>query len=104
MPTVTFVRSDESASTFEAPVGATVMTVAVSHGVSGIVGECGGSLACASCHVYLEQGYGLPTMGTEEDAMLDGTEAPRTDASRLGCQLVLSSVDQDVVVRVAEEL
>jgi ferredoxin, 2Fe-2S len=65
------------------------METAVRHGVPGIVGECGGSLSCATCHVLVDPAdlEGLPPMGEMEDEMLYGTAVDRTDTSRLSCQI-----------------
>jgi ferredoxin, 2Fe-2S len=72
--------------------GTTVMRAAVTNGVPGIVGECGGQAMCATCHVYVREGFldRLPAMSEDEDEMLDEAAAPRHPVrSRLGCQLRL---------------
>ncbi|GAA0964946.1 2Fe-2S iron-sulfur cluster-binding protein [Acrocarpospora macrocephala] len=81
--------------------GESVMSNAIAHGIEGIVGECGGFLSCASCHVYVVGTLdGLPPLGDLEDAMLEGTAAPRRDSSRLGCQLFIEPPRDGVEIEV----
>jgi len=81
-----------------------IMRAAVNHDVDGIVGECGGQLMCATCHVYVEKvGSGsLPEMSEDEDMMLDTTASPRLPNSRLSCQLLVGPTLDDVVVTLPE--
>lgn len=76
--------------TVEARVGQSVMEAAVHHAVPGIIGECGGACACATCHVYLlppwSERVGL-AQGMEAE-MLELTHEPRS-SSRLACQVHL---------------
>ncbi|MFM9920021.1 2Fe-2S iron-sulfur cluster-binding protein [Lacisediminihabitans sp. H27-G8] len=99
MPTITYIAQDDSEVTLDAQPGDSVMETAVRNGVPGIVAECGGSLSCATCHVFLcEESMGaFPPMQDLEDDMLDGTAVDRQENSRLSCQLSLSD---GVVVRV----
>lgn len=81
--------------------GESVMEAAVREGVDGIVGECGGNLMCATCHVYVDSKLShLPDISDEEDAMLDCAEAERRDCSRLSCQLVADDSYDGLVLRV----
>ena len=91
MPTVTFTDSDGNQRTVEATAGDSVMETAVRNGVTGIVAECGGSLSCATCHVFVDEQDldKLPDMGDMEDEMLYGTTEERQENSRLSCQLTL---------------
>jgi len=72
--------------------GGNMMEAAVANNVAGVLGECGGSLSCATCHVYVDAEWAerVGEVGDFEDAMLDVTEAERTDASRLSCQIAAS--------------
>jgi 2Fe-2S ferredoxin len=65
------------------------MAAARKNGVPGIVAECGGSLTCASCHVYVNDAWlaKLEPVGPDEDEMLDEVASPRQPNSRLSCQL-----------------
>ena len=57
--------------------GTNMMEAAVANNVPNVIGECGGSLACATCHVYVDAAWSSQTgaAGEFEDAMLDATEA-----------------------------
>ena len=100
MPTITFTQPDGSALTLDAADGTSLMRAAVSNGVDGIVGECGGQAMCATCHVYVRPEYAstLPEIGDDEDEMLDCTAAERTDRSRLGCQITVGGDLPEIVV------
>ena len=88
-PAVTLVSAAGVATRLAVPPGWSVMAAAVAAGVDGIVGECGGSQMCATCHVYVDPAHTdrLPPMGPTEDAMLDSAAAPRLSNSRLSCQI-----------------
>lgn len=91
MPTVTFTDAEGVDRTVEAAAGDSVMETAVRNGVPGIVAECGGSLSCATCHVFVDPQdlEKLPAMEEMEDEMLYGTSEDRQDCSRLSCQIRL---------------
>ena len=73
----------------DAAAGDSVMEVAMRNGVPGIVAECGGSLSCATCHVFVAEAdlAVLPPMEEMEDEMLWGTAVDRQPNSRLSCQV-----------------
>jgi 2Fe-2S ferredoxin len=103
MPTVTYVAFDGSETIVNGFAGDSVMETAVRNGVPGIVAECGGSLSCATCHVFVcpESAALFPPRSDLEDDMLDGTAVDREDNSRLSCQLKLED-DLSVHVRTPE--
>ncbi|CUJ83153.1 2Fe-2S iron-sulfur cluster-binding protein [Shimia thalassica] len=78
--------------TAEVSDGTNMMQAAVDNNVPGVVGECGGCLSCATCHVYVDPAWVEKTGVADdfEDAMLDVAEAERTDQSRLSCQIEAS--------------
>lgn len=92
MPTINYIEPSGERKIIDGEEGATVMHTALDHGVDGIVGECGGSAMCATCHVYVEQEWleKLPAMGPTEDAMLASTSSTRQANSRLSCQITLT--------------
>ena len=103
MPSITFVHPDGAAESIEVTDGTTVMRAAVSNGVRGIVGECGGQAMCATCHVYIEDGGStLPPRSEDEDEMLECTAATLETNSRLGCQLRAGDDFNRLVVRIPE--
>ena len=89
MSTVIFTAADGTVTEQDGRPGDSIMETAVRNGVPGIVGECGGSLSCATCHVFVSEEtaalVGGP--GDLEDEMLDGTAVDREDCSRLSCQI-----------------
>ena len=93
MPIITFVHPDGRAQRIEASDGESAMQAATRHDISGILAECGGNAMCATCHVYVDEGWiaRLPAMGGDEDALLDGAAAERTANSRLSCQIRLAA-------------
>ena len=91
MTKIIYVDASGCRREVQARDGTSVMQAAVSHGISGIVAECGGSAMCATCHVYVESGPvdRLPAPNAVEHEMLDSTAEPRQPNSRLSCQLVV---------------
>ena len=92
MSTVTYTDSAGESRVIEATVGDSVMETAVRNGVPGIAAECGGSLSCATCHVFVDEADldKLAPMEDMEDEMLWGAAEDRRDNSRLSCQLTVT--------------
>ena len=92
MSTVTYLDAAGESRTIEANPGDSVMETAVRNGVPGIVAECGGSLSCATCHVFVDESQldQLPEMDEMEDEMLYGAAVDREDNSRLSCQIPIT--------------
>lgn len=94
MPKVTFIQLDGSERIIDAPVGLSIMEVAVKNTMDRIEGACGGSLACATCHVYVHPDWWdkvMPEDGEisdEENDMLD-LAFHLTKRSRLSCQIIV---------------
>ena len=86
-----------------APAGHTAMEAAVENGVAGILAECGGACACATCHAYVAGEWlaRLPPVDEVEDAMLDTAVAARRPSSRLLCQIELTPALDGLEVVVA---
>lgn len=103
MPTVHFTDSEGTTRDIDANPGDSVMETAVRNGVPGIVAECGGSLSCATCHVFVaeDQFDDLDEMSEMEDEMLYGTTEDREDNSRLSCQIKITE-DTDLRVTTPE--
>ncbi|WP_062986186.1 2Fe-2S iron-sulfur cluster-binding protein [Nocardia anaemiae] len=104
MPTITFTSSTGEKQEIVATVGESVMQTAVRNGIREIVGDCGGVLSCATCHVFVDSADAdrLPEVSEMEDAMLDGTAVDRTENSRLACQLEVSEGLGDLHVTTPE--
>jgi 2Fe-2S ferredoxin len=102
MPTITFAQSTGESTEVTVEEGTSLMRAAVTNGIKGIVGECGGQAMCATCHVYVHPEFAdqLPELGDDEDEMLECTTAERTESSRLGCQVKMSDSLANIVVDV----
>lgn len=88
---VVLVHPDGREQAINARPGQSLMKAAVGAGVDGIAADCGGTLSCATCHVFVGDDW-LPRLAAvqaDEDAMLDMTAEPRRPGSRLSCQIVL---------------
>ena len=100
MPKITFIEHDGTLHDVEAELGETVMEAAMRGSVSGIVAECGGSCTCATCHVYVDEGWLSKTgeRSLEEDEQLDNAYDVRAN-SRLSCQIKMSEELDGLQVR-----
>jgi len=101
MPRVAFVQPDGTRREVSAPVGITLMEAARQHGFAGVVAQCGGACACATCHVYVDPEW-LERLEPPEDmelGMLEAAWEPRGN-SRLSCQIHLTQDLDGLTVRV----
>lgn len=98
----TWVLPDGKTITAEVREGQNLMEAAVANNVPRVIGECGGSLSCATCHVYVDDGWAAKTgtAGEFEDAMLDVAEAERKGSSRLSCQIKMTPDLDGIVLHV----
>jgi 2Fe-2S ferredoxin len=103
MPKISFVDAAGSAVEVAAKAGLTVMEVAVDNNITGMVAECGGACACATCHTYVDEAWlgRLPVMDDMEDAMLDSA-LDRRPNSRLSCQIEITDDLDGLAVTVAD--
>src|SRR3954451_24418204 len=104
MPSIHFVHPDKRSEPVAATIGDSVMQLATGHGIDGIVAECGGHAMCATCHVYVDEGW-LPllaAMSDEENELLDGVAAERRPNSRLSCQIKITPELDGLVVRLPD--
>lgn len=95
MPNITFVHRNGKEQVVDAPNGLSIMEVARKEGINAIEGACGGSLACATCHVIVHPDWVdkvLPEEGeiseAEEDMLDMAFDLQPT--SRLSCQIIVS--------------
>jgi 2Fe-2S ferredoxin len=91
MPRVTCIEPDGHARALSVDAGSSVMRAAVAAGVDGIEAQCGGLLACATCHCYVQPPWldKLPPPSDDENLMLGNVAAERRPNSRLSCQLIV---------------
>ena len=91
MPKITYITNDKKNYTIEVQNGLTVMEGAVQNDIPGIDADCGGGMACATCHVYVKEEW-LDKLKPKEDGeedMLDMAFEPKRN-SRLSCQIIVS--------------
>ena len=91
MPKITYKDKSGNSKTLEVEKGLTVMEGAIQNNVPGIDADCGGSMACATCHVYVEEKWlsKLPKAEEGEIDMIDMAFEPKKN-SRLSCQLIVT--------------
>lgn len=100
MPTITFIEPNGNARSVTIEPGESLMVAATRAGVDGIIGECGGSAMCATCHCYLEEGE-LPPPEPLEAETIEFTALNAMPNSRLTCQVAADTAMDGVVLRVA---
>jgi len=96
MAKITYITHDDKKFEIEAANGTTVMENAIKNSVPGIEAECGGACACATCHVYVDDGWAL-----EEDMLDFAWEQKPT--SRLSCQVKVTDDLDGLVVYIPEK-
>jgi len=104
MSKITYIEHNGKFHTIDVENGLTVMEGAVQNNIPGIDADCGGSMACATCHVYVkEDWFNKATSKTEgEDDMLDQAYEPKKN-SRLSCQLIVSDELDGLIVNLPEK-
>lgn len=101
MPTMTYQLADGTNRSIVVPVGTSVMRAALDNSIRGIVGECGGQLTCATCHVHVLGPCHdwFPAPDEEEADLLEIVDDPQYN-SRLSCQLVVTDEMDGLAVAV----
>ena len=99
MAKITYVEHSGKIHTIQVQNGLTVMEGAIQNNIPGIDADCGGSMACATCHVYVKEEWfnKLPKKEDGEEDMLDMAYEPNK-FSRLSCQLTASDELEGLVV------
>lgn len=98
MPKLIVIDAAGNSQNIDAANGLSVMEVLREAGLP-VAGECGGSLACATCHVYVDPGWydKLPEKDEAEEDMLD-TAFNLTATSRLSCQIKMGAETDGLIV------
>ena len=104
MAKITYIEHSGKSHTVEVQNGLTIMEGAVQNNVPGIDADCGGSMACATCHVYVKEEWfnKLPKKEDGEEDMLDMAYEPNK-FSRLSCQLTVSDELEGIIVNLPEK-
>ena len=104
MPKITYIDSHGGSKTIEVEKGLSVMEGAIQNNIPGIDADCGGSMACATCHVYVEEKWldKIPKAEESEIDMIDMSFEPKKN-SRLSCQIIVSEELDGLLVSTPEK-
>ena len=101
MTKIVYIEHSGKSHSINVQNGLTVMEGAIQNNIPGIDADCGGSMACATCHVYVKEEWfdKLPKKEDGEEDMLDMAFEPKKN-SRLSCQLIVSDTLDGLVVNI----
>ncbi len=104
MPKLIVTTREGEARELDGEAGLSVMEVIRDGGIDELLALCGGCCSCATCHVHVDPAFAdrLPTMGQDEDDLLDST-SDRNATSRLSCQIPFTDALDGLRVTIAEE-
>jgi ferredoxin, 2Fe-2S len=104
MPKVVYRTHKGETYEVDVAAGRSIMLGATIGGVPGIDADCGGTLSCATCHVYVEQAWTdrLTPVDETESELLENVAAERCDNSRLSCQLVVTEDLDGIIINIPE--
>lgn len=105
MAWVTYVEHNGAEHKVDVPNGDSVMQGAVNNGITGIVAECGGGLACATCHCMIDDAWADRVGGPASEAEAEMIEAAANDpqpTSRLSCQITVDEDFDGLIVHLPE--
>ena len=104
MAKITYIEHSGKSHTIDVKNGLSVMEGAVQNNIPGIDADCGGGMACATCHVYVKEEWfnKIPPKNEGEDDMLDQAYKPQKN-SRLSCQIEVSDNIDGLEVNLPEK-
>ncbi len=104
MAKIKYIEHSGEEHEIEVSNGLSVMEGAIQNDVPGIDADCGGGMACATCHVYVKDDWfnKLSEKSVGEDDMLDQAYEPKSN-SRLSCQIIVSDELNGLVVHLPEK-
>ena len=104
MTKITYIEHNGKEHTIDVQNGLTVMEGAVQNDIPGIDADCGGSMACATCHVYVKDEWydKLDEKSEGEDDMIDQAYEPKKN-SRLSCQITVTDEIDGLIVTTPEK-
>ena len=104
MSKITYIEKNGKSHTVDVQNGLSVMDGAVQNNIPGIDADCGGGMACATCHVYVKEDWfnKLPQKTEGEDDMIDQAYEPKKN-SRLSCQIQVSDELDGLEVHLPEK-
>ncbi|MEQ9661440.1 MAG: 2Fe-2S iron-sulfur cluster-binding protein [Parasphingopyxis sp.] len=103
MVEICFVEADGNEIVADAAIGDTLMQTAKNAGVAGVLAECGGSMVCGTCHVFLKADWyeRLAPPGEIEEVLIEGAPHPQP-TSRLSCQIQITAEMEGMEVAIPE--
>ena len=104
MSKITYIEHGGKSHTVDVSNGLSVMEGAVQNNIPGIDADCGGGMACATCHVYVKEEWfdKLPKKEDGEEDMIDMAYEPKK-YSRLSCQLIVTDELDGLIVNLPEK-
>ena len=104
MTKITYIENNGKSHQIDVANGLTVMEGAIQNNIPGIDADCGGSMACATCHVYVKEDWfnRLPKKENGEEDMIDMAYEPNK-FSRLSCQITVSDELDGLVVQLPKK-
>jgi len=104
MPKITYIENSGNSHLIEVANGLSVMEGAVQNNIPGIDADCGGAMACATCHVYVKEEWfdKVPKKEEGEEDMLDMAYEPNK-FSRLSCQMIVTDELDGLIVTMPEK-
>ena len=104
MTKIVYIEHSGKSHSINVQNGLTVMEGAIQNNIPGIDADCGGSMACATCHVYVKEEWfdKLPKKDDGEEDMIDMAYKPNK-YSRLSCQLTVSDELEGLTVKLPEK-
>ena len=105
MSKITYQDDQGNSKTIEVENGLTVMEGAIQNDIPGIDADCGGSMACATCHVYVDEKWydKLPKITDDEQGMIDSNSIKPNKKSRLSCQIEVTDDLDGLIVTTPEK-
>lgn len=99
MPTITFIAKGGQAFRVPADPGQSIMDAATSRKVPGILGDCGGCVACGTCEATIDEAWSakLPARRADELDLIGDTLGSRPH-TRLTCQIPMTDALDGIVV------
>ena len=104
MPKVIYIEYSGKEHQIDLPIGFSIMEGAIKNSIPGIDADCGGSCACATCHVYVDEKYlsKIPKAQEAEKDMLDFVNETN-NSSRLSCQIMMNNELDGIIVRMPKK-
>ena len=104
MSKITYKDFQGNTKTIQVENGLSVMEGAIQNEIPGIDADCGGSMACATCNVYVNDKWfnKIPKAEEAEVDMIDMAFEPKKN-SRLSCQIIVSDELEGLEVTTPEK-